>query len=272
MSIFAPFSFLQQTAVTAPLPPSGIVLNKLFSWLDQGDTGSYTSGSVEWLDLSGNNVSASLFTANNVTGALNFSNTGTSSYFTYDGTNDYAKWPEGIYRNNTSTGDNLSASISLWFRTTGSGPLFVQAGNSDDVPTSGGGWIPWLYIDVSGSIRYSIGWTVNFNAGTSGVSSGSYNDGNWHNATVVYNGVYSTGTQFLYVDGVLESSGSCSGAANFDTIYNFFIGAGLTLFWPNNPYPTTTFPGDIGPFLFYTGSLTATEVQQNYDAVASRYP
>ena len=249
MSFFTPFAFIQQEI---PTVVANIVQNGLLSWLDQGNSSSYTSGSSDWLDLSGNNNSASLF---------NSPTFNTGGYFAYDGTDDYARIKANFYIQSATK----PSTVSVWFRTNASGALFIQQGATDTDPSSAGGWIPWMYIDTNGKIRYSMGWTVLFSAQTR-VSPSSYNDGNWYNATAVYDG---NGTQSLYVNGTLVDSGSCQGGG-FDSGYQYFIGSGQTAFWPDAP-GGYSFNGDIGPFNFYSKSLSGTDVDNNFDVLKSRY-
>lgn len=155
-----------------------------------------TSGEV--LDSSGNSNSGTAVnsaTTASSTPAIN-SDPGTCSYAEFDGVNQYITVP------NLSSTLNDTASMAFWINTTQ-----VGVGNAWNSPAvtgvdeSGGvDDIFWGWLDGSGRIGITVGGD-NTTKSTSSVS-----DGTWHHVALTRD--QSAGTFKVYVDGVLENSGS----------------------------------------------------------------
>jgi hypothetical protein len=100
----------------------------------------------------------------------------------------------------------------------------------------------------------------------------------WFQVVFAYDAA--SGTGFAYSNGVIVRSGKMSTAADQLTFAQPGEGAnpittGLTYRISNNnganPSGAGCFPGDIGPAMIYDRALTATEVQQNFNAIRGRY-
>ena len=86
----------------------------------------------------------------------------------------------------------------------------------------------------------------------------------WYHAvfTTSYNGTNTT--MKIYTNGIETASGTFSGAQGLDGAYNFAIGDGYNASWYR-------FDGRVESAKVYNRTLSATEVQQNFNALRSRY-
>jgi hypothetical protein len=86
---------------------------------------------------------------------------------------------------------------------------------------------------------------------------------NWYHATftIQYDGTNST--MLIYTNGVQTASGTFSGSQT-SLGYNFTIGDGANFSW----YP---YQGRVSSVKIYNKALSATEVQQNFNALRRRY-
>lgn len=229
----------------------GIVKDGLILYLDAGKKDSYPRSGTNWLDLSGFNNNGTLF--NNPT--FNEDNGGN---IIFDGINDYINLPSNFWKHDT----NLPFTINLWFRssqTTG-GPLFVQQSNI--TVNVGSSYVPVIYLANNGNIRTECFWTGS--ALRFILSTGTYNDNNWHNVVVTY----SDSIQKLYINGDFINSLGPFPQVGYSATYYYFLGAGKS---ERNGSGTNYFIGDIGIFSFYNKALTVSEVLQNYNATKSRF-
>ena len=99
-------------------------------------------------------------------------------------------------------------------------------------------------------------------SGINAVQFGSgYNNGAWHNFTLVWNG---SNTVTAYADGVSLGTSTQSGmSGNFESGSAFRIGS--------RPASTTYFPGNIGQIQVYNRAITSGNVTTNFNAVKARY-
>jgi hypothetical protein len=111
---------------------------------------------------------------------------------------------------------------------------------------------PTNYFDVYAGSGVTI-------TGTSDVA-----DGSWHYLTYVRTG---TGTDqaHIYVDGVLEDSGTQVTALSSDDLWS--IGQE----WDAGPAASQFFNGQIANTQIYNRALTYAEIQQNYNSFKSRF-
>jgi len=223
--------------------------------LDAGNPSSYISGSSTYTNLSrGNIVTTATLTNQNSTvtipqysteslGVLNFNGTGSViSLLLNPSASGF--WPINQF------------SLEAWFKTpsTGSG----QSG--------GGGIFGFTYgircflPPTTGNVRFTVNSTTS-SAVTITDTSKNYFDNQWHHVIAVNNGVSSS----LYVDGILKTAATApwTGTSPWPT-------NGLNIGRDNND-AVYYFSGSIGPVRVYNTALTATEVQQNYNAMRGRF-
>jgi hypothetical protein len=175
--------------------------------------------------------------------SLTYASDGT---FSFNGSSDYLTIP------NTTLGNgNVAWTVNCWMKTTTTTNSLGQGSVLSNI--SGGPVYSMMGVN-NGKIVY---WTYQNNEWTQKLGVGTtVNDGNWHMLTWVN---YANYTMDMYVDGILDSNvaNSTSGNNNpVDVIGRSWAGY---------------FPGSIASLSRYTRSLTASEVQQNFNALRGRY-
>ena len=226
-----------------------IVTNGLVLYLDAANSRSYVSGSAVWNDISrvGNNgtltvsgsnaVSASYSSTNN--GNIVFSGSGSSVVLTRPVQDDF--------------------SLCCWFKTN-------QVASASGFPQwyGGMGLVDCEVSNVVNDFGTSMGaGKILFGTGTPDTtitSSLTYNDNIWHNRVATR--VRSTGNIILYVDAQQVATGT-GGIQSLTSPTNMKIGA----IQVDNNY----FSGSMASVQIYNRALTATEVQQNYNATKTRF-
>jgi len=125
-----------------------------------------------------------------------------------------------------------------------------------------------LYINTSGYLNW------NSDDGFNPLSSISGNtdvcDGEWHNAVVSTSWNGSNHTQKMYLDGAQEGSTDSQINASIDNDGAIWVG-GL---WPSgniNNSVRNQWIGDMALFSVYRKELSLSDVQQNYNALKSRF-
>lgn len=120
----------------------------------------------------------------------------------FDGVDDYVS--AGDILNNNSVGSE-AFSMSCWFKTSASGGSYYLIGKAKNSSQVDG---YHFFINSSGQIRFFLGRYT----GTASTSPWIYvrttttwNDGNWHNVVLTYNGNQNTSGLSIYVDGNSQS-------------------------------------------------------------------
>jgi hypothetical protein len=209
-----------------------IVTNGLILSLDASDQNSYVSGSTTWNDLSGN--------------GLNAIPTG-SGFPTYNTGNSgnlvFSSNPLSVGSGSILNLTNLT--LSVWYKTTTPGNQVLIGKN----------YTTSYYMNVAPSSNAFSFWTSGSALGASGIT--TLADGNWHNIVTTMSGT----TKTTYYDGIQVSTGT----GNIPAVdsYNLVVGSSGIL---NSP-----FIGSMGNVMVYNRALSASEVQQNYNALKSRF-
>jgi len=223
-----------------------VVTDGLVLALDAADTSSYPGSGTTWFDLSGNGNNGTL---TNMDGAnLDSANGGS---FTFDGTDEYIS-------ETSSLSDNFwqgSWTASFWV-------------NFDtlNTTTSGGGDKPLLHHGVNGTrtglhltqrnTRIHFGLYSDDLQGTKVLSTGT-----WYNVVFTLNN--STYVKQNYLNGVFDNSHT-GGGAYIGTGTNTRIGGKVLTFG-------LLFDGFMSSCNFYNRVLTASEIQQNFNALRGRF-
>ena len=208
-----------------------IVTDGLVLCLDAGNPKSYPGSGTTWTDLSGNGNNATL------------------SSFTYDSVEGFLKFSgSGV-----ATVSSLTLSSVTW-------EIFYRSNSTDTFSTYG------RILDY-GDTTISIGtahsyrlrlWT---NAGGSRSTESTLNgvgqDNKWHHLIYSYNG----STTAFYFDSLYQNGYAKTGALNGGSSANLTIGNG-------DGY---LFNGDIAVVKLYNRALTASEIQQNFNALRGRF-
>jgi hypothetical protein len=173
------------------------------------------------------------------------------AYFDFDGTDDYVA-------------ETSSLSDAFW-QGNWTASFWV---NFDTLSTSGGGGTDKILIHHGSSSNQSGLHLVQRNLkilhglygddleGTNTVSAGT-----WYNVVFTLNNT--SKLQQIYIDGILDSSRTASGAYTGSGT-NTRIGGKVFTFG-------STFDGSMGSCSFYNRVLTAAEVKQNFNALRGRY-
>jgi hypothetical protein len=225
-----------------------VVTDGLVLALDAGDTNSYPGSGTTWTDLSGNGYNGTL---TNMDGAnLDSANGGS---LTFDGTNEYVEL-------STITLLRASSTISAWINiddfTTGktsTGRTFIRRTgfnfNNLFAFYNGG----YSFETDTNSNPHEISGRQNGNISSSAISAGS-----WFHFSLVFD----SNTFYGYVNGVLTGSASLANNLFFDRIGD---GSNFT-----DSYPAYM-KGKISNFTVYNRALTASEIQQNFNALRGRF-
>ena len=234
-----------------------VVTNGLVLSLDAGDRNSYVSGSTTWFDLAGVN-DFTLYNGVGFTSSFNGS-------LVLDGVNDYC------YRNYPSNFPTSSQliTISTWFNQSAAvantqGMEVFGIGNNGGSGARLGVWLnaPSQIPFITGSI------------GIEGINCGKFYSGSivtpgtWVNLTATLTGS-KVDDIILYLNGqpltnTFSQSGSITVNLNSGTSY---LAVGTI------PGATSAhmYRGNIGPIHVYNRALSASEVQQNYNALKGRF-
>jgi len=210
--------------------------------LDAGDSSSYPGSGTTWYDISGSGLTGALTNGPTYDSANNGS-------IVFDGVDDYV-----------DLGDVLDISsnftLSVWFKGNASQQPYVAIiakdasgnfGNYGMYADNGSNYVRFGFRDTGGTQRE--------------VNDSSYSDiksGNWVN----YIGTYDSSELKLYRNGVGISSASVNTTPQTNN-NSLAIGARLL-----NSYE---FNGNISSVQIYNRALSASEVEQNFNALRGRY-
>jgi hypothetical protein len=225
--------------------------NNLVLHLDAANPKSYVSGSTTWRDLSGNNNSGSL-----INGPAFSSDNGGSIAF--DGSNDYVLLPTNFFNHDSGS----AFTVSFWFRTAAAGIILGQ--QNTNTPNVASGYVPAIYTDSAGKIRTSCFWGGATN--NQSVSALTVTDNVWHNIVVTF----ASNSQISYIDNT-QFATLAKTQATYSSTYNYFIGSGTWVGQWANVTGNQFFNGRVANMLFYTRALSASEIDQNYNATKGRF-
>ena len=217
-----------------------IVTNGLVLALDAADRNSYPGSGTTWRDLSGNNNHMSL--VNNPTFVNN--NQG-SSYLSFDGASDYGIVTVPVP--DTTTGDRCCFECFCYGPMTNSTMLMAWGTAAHDIFISAGG----------------IGFNT-YNSDVYGITTAPITNTWNHMVFNFYRGNYTLGS--IYVNSVQQSLSFISSTQNTGNARfaggELRIGAGGDGYNGNWRFNTVK---------VYNRALSASEIQQNYNAQKSRF-
>ena len=214
-----------------PEQPTGIVTSGLTLHLDAGNSASYPGTGTTWTDLSGQGNDGTL-----VNGVGYSSNDG--GYLTFDGSNDYVSTNYSAI-----TGQN-ARTVSVWYKSNQTQNKAILGWGTTSNKAM------WELLLYNGTVGIHL-----YNSGNE--ASTSYTNNAWQNITFTY----SHPTIKSYMNGVYKSQYTFT-AMSTGTTNTLRIGTGL--YYSN-------FNGNIAVVLMYNKELTASEVQQNFDALKGRF-
>ena len=223
--------------VNAGINPSSIVSNGLKLNLDASNPGSYAGAGTTWYDLSGNNNHATLNNSPTYDAA--------SASIVTNGTNQYLAVP--LFNNSIT---NVTLQVWVYINTPSKG-VFIANGYGNGYNIGIGN-----FLENDGSSATMLFSNKRWISNT-GLN---YTSG-WHLVTMVLNG---SSTPFIYIDNALQ--GSSSGYP------------GVAPITPTGYLTLGAIPGDAGRYYagkfaaayFYDRALSLAEIQQNYNAFATK--
>nr|QMP83413.1 MAG: hypothetical protein [Caudoviricetes sp.] len=218
----------------------GIVTSGLVLYYDVNEPVCYSSGRTDIQDLSRNGNTGTL-----VNGVGYSANNGGSLVF--DGVNDYIGIP-----NNTAL-DTLTPTVEVWIKTntTSQNGFWFEKGsvNTQYSLFQEGGSIQW---------RMNIGGITNLTTTTANF----INTSNWYQVV----GTYTSGTRRLYINGILVNSDTQSG-----TIATNSGGMSIGVYGGFSGGRGYYYNGNLSSCRIYNRALSATEIQQNFNASRNRF-
>ena len=216
--------------------------NGALLYLDAGNTSSYSGSGTTWTDLSTYQNNATL------TNSPTFTNAGTASYFTFNGTNQYAPVTQSKF-NVTYTGKTTLFSIKTINANTGN-LIYRCLFGGDNLRN----FNTYMY-HVSGST-----WQIHFSSNGQGGISNSFTitDNEW----VVIAVTQTTGGVLTYY-----VNGQQLGSAQTGVTFSQYLSGGVEAVAKADNY----WNGSMGVCAVYGRALNASEIQQNYNALSARY-
>jgi len=240
-----------------------VVEDGLVLALDAGNTKSYPGSGTSWTDLIGSNYGT-------IDGSTH--NSGDGGSFVFDGTNDNVKIP---YTADSNISDALfngsnNFTVEFWFNANNL-PSDGGTNSKKSKVLLGGGGRNFFIVFGDSLDDKEVGVRTNMGSWISPVGSGadSININTWYNVIATYD---SSSGFVLYLNGEQKSTSSTTGtmAAQTWDSDNKLIGC-----IQDNTSSTVSrdrfFDGKISICRIYSKVLTASEVQQNYDANKGRY-
>ena len=224
-----------------PIVQSGLVLN-----LDAGNTNSYPGSGTAWTDLSGNGNNGTL------TNGPTYSSANGGS-IVFDGSNDYVTLGTPALMN----GVQVPLTISLWARANSFGTYNTLWGVYGS--TSGGKLYSLFRVD-SGTLRY---FTSNSSGGFQFNNSFAPSTSVWNFYTVTVSGTLSSPSVTIYLNSSSQTFSYSTLTSSLNLSVDFRIGSNST--------GGELWNGNISNVMWYNRALTASEVQQNYNALRGRY-
>ena len=221
-----------------------IVTDGLVLALDAGNPKSYTSGSTTWRDKSGNGNDGTLtngptFSSDNGGGIV------------FDGVDDYV----GISGYDYLT---VEGTFSVWYKTSSTDreTLYGIIGTSDVR------FIVNYRPGTAGPILGHIGVNIDYGVFSpyADVGSSLY-DGNWHNVAVSWIG--STPSAIIYFDGEAKTTSYIHQST--------FSGKSIPHLNIGRETSGNLLNGSIAIAKIYNRALSASEIQQNYNALKGRF-
>ena len=216
---------------TKAVVQSGLVLN-----LDAGVLSSYTVPGTTWTDLSGN--------ANNGTLEVGVGYSGDNfGSLSFDGTDDYIN-----FTSDSNLLPTAGLTVSAWFKTAVADKWILHKSNT--LNTTGYN----LNGNADGTASFAVNDAFVFTGGV--ITTGAWINlvGTWTPSTSIR----------MYRNGVLDNANTTSipvSITNPSTIIEIGRRSSGSDYWN----------GNISQVSIYNRALTATEIQQNYNALKGRY-
>lgn len=220
------------------LPEENIVKNGLVLNVDSANYLSYVGTLNTAYDLSGSGNTATLVNGTGFTGT-------NGGAFLFDGTNDY------ISMGTASSVKPTQLTLACFFKINAIDAVNVISGKQG----TGSGAASYAIVVQSGQLHFRISNSsgTEYNASTAFSNTSSYN---------YAVGTYDGSNLRLYLNGASVGSSSVSISIVYSDSYPLLMG------YYGNSIPTNM---SIGSLKLYNRPLSATEIQQNFNAMRERY-
>jgi hypothetical protein len=215
-----------------------IITQNLVLCLDAANSKSYPGSGTTWTDLSGNGNNGTL------AGGVGYSSSNGGS-LTFDGTDDGVNCGTNAVLN---VGNNITANAWFYVNSISVYQPIVSKVLSD-------GSLGWEVANSSGTFRT----TFRPSATQINLTAGSLVVGNWYMGTMTFDGT----TARLYLNGVQTGSTTTGGPVTLNSTQPLQIGT--------RGIPSNWYNGNISQVSIYNRALTPQEIQQNYNALRSRF-
>jgi hypothetical protein len=225
-------------AIYKNTPP--IVTNGLVLYWDGANTQSYTSGSLNWNDISKNGYNGLLI--------------GSSSFSSFGGGSYQSGHPTARITSSLQTLPS-SSTFEFWIN------RYINANTYNMI---GGMYLPYFSFFTNGTLLFSnrIG-----GAQQNTFTTSTFQNNTWYQVAFIteYTSSNNTTTANIYVNGTLSRSVNYSGSQQSPSDQKFTVGS-----WQSN---ITDFPlsGSIALTKVYNRALSAQEILQNYNATKGRF-
>jgi hypothetical protein len=204
--------------------------------LDASDRNSYVSGSTTWIDLSGNNRTFTIVNSATFGG----------NYIELPGSGSRIQLVENF--DWSAIPFTLSSWINMTDQTYPSVYDLIQAGNG--------------HLSLNAASTPNLDIRITAGGGVSVVSGGTILLNQWYNLVATREG----NNYKLYINGSLVGTGTSSVLVYDANMKGVNIG-----YSPDVDAVTRTMNGKIGNAQIYNRALSATEIEQNYNALKSRF-
>ena len=211
-----------------------VVTDGLVLALDAADTNSYSGSGSTLYDLSGGGND----------GTISGATFNSDGYFDFDGTDDYIDCGNSSILN---VGNNITVNVWFYVNQTSSFETIVAKVLNDYS-------LGWELDNSSGTFRVTLrpsATQVNLIAGTLSV-------GNWYMGTMTFDNT----TARLYLNGVQTGSTTSGGPVTLNSTQSLTIGRRIQ---------GSYYDGNIAQVSIYNRALSASEIQQNFNALRGRF-
>lgn len=226
-----------------------IITNGLVLCLDAANKLSYPGSGTTWSDLSGRGNTGTL------TNGPTF-NSGNGGSIVFDGVNDYV-----VSANNINISSSQARTIDVWF--------YLNNSTARHVLCSWGSFSDNLLCNLEVNNVYGAGTNYPYFAGFNNDAyiSQTIPINIWANLTFTYNGgtINSSNGVNIYINGTIGTLLFPTGNQTLNTT-NSTVSIGYELAGNRSPMN-----GRIANVKIYNRALSSTEVQQNYEAVKTRF-
>lgn len=229
-----------------------LTTDSLVLCLDAGNPRSYSGTGTTWFDVAGNNYNATL------TDGTSFN----QSSFVFDGIND------GVNLNRSFFLTPDAFSVIIWFKPglTKSGPqMLIYEGQGDGFGSNDEFHLHFDTITPGAAGSINVWMTPSINTGS---SLGTVPTNIYSQVCYTVTGLNSTASGKLYLNDTLVVSPS-GAITRADYGVNTLVGRPQNLNFPTPP--GRSFEGDIAQVYIYNKELSATEVQQCFNAMRGRF-